>query len=182
MTEAARGSERSDPQTLDPPSAEGPVGLDHPRGDRQAQASMVIAAVAVTVPVTLLTAATVSDLQSQRTGDQFVFATGGFYLALAGVLAGVAATVVVASRLGRVGRGTAAFRQGRTALLLIDAALIWFGVACLRRVGSTSVPVPIWMLALSGLAVACLIAAVALLLLATLALQVRIGIEDARET
>ncbi len=176
MADAADGAEPPRPRALDPASTEPPAGVAHRSEVRRRPVTMVIAPAAVAVPATLLATATAFDIQSQRTGDQLLFAVVGFHLTTAGVLAGVAATVAVAWRLGRIEKGTAAFRRGRAALALIDAALIWFGVSWLRRIGITSDPVPAWALALSGLAVVGLATAVTLLVLATLELAIRIRV------
>lgn len=112
-------------------------------------------------PLVLLAAALVFDLQSQRSGQQFLYARGGFVLSLMGLACGLLAGLLLALRLTPPRARPTPSRNLVAVLVLLVAALACFAVRLAARWEDSLVPVPVWVLVVELIAqvgsVACVV-------------------------
>lgn len=97
--------------------------------------------------ITLFATGTAFDVQSQRSGDQLVYARAGYLLVLGGLVVGVAAVLVLVASLSLLDRRGRAFIGGRRALGGLDLLLVWYAACALVRRGESFVPADVWIVA-----------------------------------
>lgn len=123
---------------------------------------MVAEALVVVAAITsgLLAAGLALDAVSQRDGDQFIYAQGGYTLLSVGLLAAIAVALVLATGLARLPRGTEAFRWALAHVVTGDLSLLMLAGVWFTRRDMPLSPVSRGVLALLGSAVGLHVASV----------------------